>query len=90
MSLKQEVSSSKANNEQELEILKKKVQMGDNSLFDRPNSNTNGISPSDNIVDVDLNYERSDQGNNSSGNDSRRQSFSTPHLIQHYPEMKPR
>ncbi|KAJ1045938.1 hypothetical protein FZC28_6968g5542 [Saccharomyces cerevisiae] len=75
LSLKQEVSSSKANNEQELEILKKKVQMGDNSLFDRPNSNTNGISPSDNIVDVDLNYERSDQGNNSSGNDSRRQSF---------------
>ena len=74
--LKQEISLGKTNHE-ELDTLKKKMQMGDNPLFDRnlPHINTTGIPRSDNSADGDMNYEKSDQGNNSSENASRRQSF---------------
>lgn len=75
--LKQEISLGKTNHEQELDTLKKKMQMGDNPLFDRnlPHINTTGIPRSDNSADGDMNYEKNDQGNNSSENASRRQSF---------------
>ena len=90
ISLKQELSFEKSNHEQELGVLKKKVQMG-SPLSDCNLSqiNTTDIPSSDKVINDDTNYEKSDHGNNSSSNDSRRQSFSTQHRTQHYPEMKP-
>ncbi|CAI4058639.1 hypothetical protein SKDZ_04G4550 [Saccharomyces kudriavzevii ZP591] len=77
VSMKQELSSDKSKHEQELDVLRKKMQMEDNQLSDRSLSHisTNGICNSEKMVNNDLNFEKSDHGNNSSGNDSRRQSF---------------
>ncbi|EJS42247.1 pam1p [Saccharomyces arboricola H-6] len=74
--LKQELLSDKPSHEQEPDTLKRKMQVGDNQLSNHilPNTNTNGISNSDNTTNGDMNYENSDHGNNSS-NESRRQSF---------------
>ncbi|CAI4056970.1 hypothetical protein SUVZ_02G3680 [Saccharomyces uvarum] len=77
VSLKQEISLDKSSHEQELDILKKRMQSRANELPDGNLSyaNTNGITSSDNMTNGDMSYEKSDHGNNGSINDSRRQSF---------------
>ena len=77
VNLKQEISLDKSSHEQELDVMKKKIQSRTNELPDGNLSytNTNGITSSDNMTNGDVSYEKSDHGNNSSINDSRRQSF---------------